>query len=63
MASYLNQNKKVLVLITATMAITLQYINVSNQHVVHLKFTQCYMANIFQLKKIKKPLQWPTNPN
>ena len=38
------------------MAIVLQYINVSNQHVVYPKFTQCYMSNIFQLKKKRKAL-------
>ena len=38
------------VLIIATMAILLAYINGSSQH-VHLKFTKCYMLNIFQLKK------------
>ena len=33
------------------MVIILQYINASNQPDVHLKLTQCYMPNIFQLKK------------
>lgn len=32
------------------MAIILQYIKVSNQEAVHLKFAQCYIWNIFQLK-------------
>ena len=41
------------VLIIATIAVILQYINVSNQHLVHLKFTQCYMPNTFQLKKAR----------
>ena len=36
----------------ATLAVTLQYLNTSNQHDVHLRFTQCYMSSIFQLKKI-----------
>ena len=31
------------VLTIATMAITLQQINAPNQHVVYLKFAQCYM--------------------
>ena len=35
----------------ATMTIILQYTNVSNQHVVHLKFIQCDMSNIFQFLK------------
>lgn len=35
-----------------TMAITLQYINVASQHVVHLKLTKCYISDIFQ-KKMK----------
>ena len=26
-----------------TMAIILQYVNVSNQEAIHLKFAQCYM--------------------
>ena len=33
------------VLIITTMATTLQYINISNYHGVHLNFTQCYMSN------------------
>ena len=45
------------VLIITTMAIILQYINVSNQHVVHLKLSPCYMSNIFQLRK-KESLYW-----
>lgn len=36
----------------ATMATVLQYINTSNKHVAHLKFTQWYKSNIVQLKKI-----------
>lgn len=40
----------------ATMTITVPYINVSNnvltnQQVVHLKFTQCYMSDVFQEKE------------
>lgn len=42
------------VLTIATMAIILQCINVSNQHVIHLKFTQCYTSNIFQQNVKKK---------
>lgn len=34
-----------------TMAIILSYRNVSNQHAMYLKFTQCHMSNTFQLKK------------
>lgn len=34
------------ILIIATMAVILQYIHVVNQH-VDLKFTQCYMSNVF----------------
>lgn len=39
--------------------IVLQYINVSNQHIVHLKLIQCYISiyvNIFyvSIKKINK---------
>ena len=37
------------VLTVATEAIILQYIKVSNEHVVHLRFTQYYMSNMFQL--------------
>lgn len=33
----------------ATVEITLQYINVSNQHTVHAKLIQCYMLSISQL--------------
>lgn len=36
-------------LANATMAITWQYVNVSDHHVVYLKHTQCYLLNIFQL--------------
>lgn len=39
------------VLTNATMAIVLQYINVSHQHIGHLKPTQFYMSSISQLKK------------
>lgn len=44
----------------ATMAITLQFINVSNLHVVHLKFTQCYMSNIIKQEKERKQRYWCT---
>lgn len=36
------------VLINATVAITSQYINVTNHHAVHLKLTQCHMLIISQ---------------
>ena len=39
------------VIAKATMAIILQYIHVFHQQAVHLEITQCYMSNIFQLKK------------
>ena len=39
------------VLSNATEATTLQHINVSNQHVVHLELTQYYMSDIFQFFK------------
>ena len=39
------------VLIMATMAIIVQYKNVSDSYVLHLKFTQWYMSNIFQFFK------------
>ena len=32
------------VFINAAVVITLQYINVSNQDIVHLKLTQCYAS-------------------
>ena len=38
------------VLTKATVVIILQYVNVSNQHIVHFKLT-CYMSNIAQFKK------------
>ena len=34
--------------------IILEYINVSNQHVAHLKLTQCHISIISQLKMQKK---------
>ena len=40
--------------------IILQYINASNQHIVHLKITQCYMSIVSQLKKEKKS-NWLNN--
>jgi len=39
------------VLIMATMAIIVQYKNVSDSYVVHLKFAQWYMSNVFQFFK------------
>ena len=39
------------VLATATAAMTLQYINVSHQHIAHL--TECYMSNIVQKNRQK----------
>ena len=41
------------VLIIAAIAIIWEYINAWNQHAVYVKFTQCYVSNIFQLKIIK----------
>ena len=41
-------------LIIATLATVVQYINVSNQRVVHIKFTRCYMSHRLQLFKKKK---------
>ena len=38
----------VVVLAKATVVITLQSIHVSNQHIVHLKHTQCYMSTVLQ---------------
>ena len=35
----------------ATMTVILSCRNVLNQYVLHLKFTQCCMSNIFQFKK------------
>ena len=34
----------------STVASILQYIKVSNEHAVHLRFTQYYMSNMFQLR-------------
>lgn len=34
-----------------TMAIILQYVNLSKEHTVHLKLTQCYPSNLFNIKK------------
>ena len=42
------------VLTNVTMAIILQYLNVPNQHVVHLKLTLCYVSNRFQTSKQKR---------
>ena len=36
------------VLTSAKVVVTWQYINISNQQVVHLKLTQCYMSIISQ---------------
>ena len=41
-------------LANTTVVIILQYINLSNQHVVHLELTQHCRSNIFQLKKKSK---------
>lgn len=41
------------VLASVTVVIILQYVIASNQHTVHLKFTQCYMYIISQFKKIE----------
>ena len=30
------------------LVIKLQYINVTNQHIIHLKLTQCHMLIIYQ---------------
>ena len=35
------------VLANSTVIIILQYINVPNQYIVHLRLTQYYMSNIF----------------
>ena len=35
-----------------TMAFTSLHVNVSNQHVAHLQFMQCYISNITSTKKI-----------
>ena len=45
------------VLANTVMAIELQYINISNQH-IHFKCMQCYMTNIFQLKQTLKNVKW-----
>ena len=42
---------KVLADIKFVLSIQMQHINVSNQHVLLLKLSQCYMSNIFQLKE------------
>lgn len=47
------------VLSVNTTAIVSRYINVSNQHIVHLKFIQYYMPNISNLKKKK----WTSRKN
>ena len=39
-----------------TMAITSLHVNVSNQHVTHLQFIQCYISNIISTKKNLKCL-------
>ena len=41
-------------LVNTTIVIILQYINVSNQHIVPLKFIQCYMSVISLFRKIFK---------
>ena len=35
-------------LVNTTMVITLQHMNISNQHIAHLKIIQCYMSIISQ---------------
>lgn len=40
------------VLVNAWVVITSQYINASNQYVIHLKLKQCYIS--IKLKKFKK---------
>lgn len=42
------------VLANATVVIVLCYISVQNQHIVPLKFTQCYMSVISQCKTGEK---------
>lgn len=44
-------------LANATVIIILQYTCVWNQHIIHLKLTQCYMPLISQLKKKKKKMK------
>lgn len=39
------------VLANSTVIMVLQYINVSNQHTVHVQLMQCYISIISQLKK------------
>lgn len=46
------------VLHVATTAITLPYVSVSKQHVVHLKFMQRYMLKYIQLKKKQTQFDW-----
>ena len=41
------------VLVNATLVIVLPYINLPNQHVVHLKLTQCYISITSHYIKIK----------
>ena len=49
-------------LVDTTIVITLQYVNVSNQHIVPLKFTQCYMSVISLFRKIlKRAIKMPCN--
>lgn len=36
------------------MAVTLQYINISNQHIVGLKLVKYYMLSVFQFKRKTK---------
>ena len=44
------------VLAKAMVAILLQYMNVSNQHVVHLELRQCYMSHMFRLREKEQTL-------
>lgn len=39
------------VMADATVVITLQYINISNQHIVYLRLTQCYIPIVFHFFK------------
>ena len=38
-------------LVNTMVVIILQYVNASNQYIVHIKLTQCSMSIIFQFKK------------
>ena len=49
----------VTVLGNAAVVIILQYVNASNEQIVHLKPTQCYMWIISKLKKNQKTARVP----